>query len=145
MEEASLRGCFMITLLLVGCLSGKGETIDIIEGTYLGFPADGISVDGVRVEEQDSTFEIEFYEHDRELWADLDFDGRMIIYGFVIEHEDNTIEGVTVDGTDLACIVLIEGFSFQVDGRFSTDFVSLFLDVQSFGTMTLFLLDSGAA
>lgn len=129
----------MITLLLVGCLSGKGETIDIIEGTYLGYLRDGTSVDGVQVEEKDSTFKIEFYEHTRELWADLDFDGRMNIYGFVIEHEDNTIEGVTVDGTTLACVVLIEGFSFKIDGRFSSDFVALSLNVQSIDTMTLFL------
>lgn len=144
-EEASLRGCFMIALLLAGCLSGKGETIDIIKGTYLGFPWDGKPVDGVKVEERDSTFQIEFYEHEQELWADLAFDGRMIIYGFVIENEDNTIEGVTVDGVDLACVVFIEGFSFKVEGLFSSDFVSLFLDVQSIGTMTLFLQDSGAA
>lgn len=96
------------------------------------------------------------YEHNRELWADLDFDGRMIIYGFVIEDEDNTIEGVTVDGTTLACVILIEGFSFRVDGQFFSDFVSLDFDVQSIGTMTLFLqikeeeeegelVDSGAA
>lgn len=144
----------MFGLLFLACAgTGGGETIDIIEGTYLGFPGDGSPVDGVQVLDKDSTFKIEFYEHDRELWADLDFDGKMNIHGFVIEHEDNTIEGVTVDGTTLACVVLIEGFSFKVDGQFSSAFLSLDLSVQSIGTMTLFLqiedekeevVDSGA-
>jgi hypothetical protein len=129
----------MIVMLVMACGGSGGETIDLVEGTYRGFPADGEPDDGVRVNDEGSTFTIAFFEHDTELWADLDFRGKMTIHGFVIKEEENTIEGVTVDGTDLACKVFIEGFSFQVEGVFSADFGSLFLDVQHVGTMTVFL------
>lgn len=116
-----------------------GETIDIIEGTYRGLPGDGVPYAGVIVKDEDSTFEIAFREEKRELWADLEFHGNMVVYGFVIQDETNSIEGVTVDGVDLMCTVPIEGFSFAVAGTFSTNFSSLFLDVESVGRMTLFL------
>ena len=129
----------MLLALMVACNAGGGETIDLIEGVYVGFPAEGDPVDGVNVTDADSIFEIEFYEHDRELWADLAFDGEMVIHWFVIKEENNTIEGVTVDGLDLTCVVMIEEFSFNVEGLFSSDFESLHLDVTSVGTMTLTL------
>lgn len=128
----------MLMLLFLACGgAGGGVTIDLVDGTYRGKPADGQPEDGVQVRDADSTFTVAFSENDGELWADLAFRGDMVIHGFPIEKEDNVIEGVTVDGIDLACAIVIEGFSFAIEGAFSADRASLAIDVQHVGTMTL--------
>lgn len=128
----------MLMLLLLACGgAGGGETIDLVDGTYRGRPADGEPENGVQVRDEDSTFTVAFSEHDGELWADLAFRGEMVIHGFPIEKEDDVIEGVTVDGVELACTISIEGFLFRIEGTFADDRASLVIDVQHVGTMTL--------
>jgi len=138
----------MITvLLLVACGSDGGthakggETIDMVDGTYVGYPAEGDPADGVRVADADSTFAVRFYEHDAELWAFVSFRGKMIIrklgLAIIVKVEDATVEGVTVDGDDLRCQVELNGIDFDVTGLFHDDRASLYLDVTDIGTMTL--------
>ncbi len=126
-------------LLLVSC-SSRGLTIDMVEGTYRGFPADGEPDDGVSIPDSDTTFEVRFFDHNHELWADIEIDGAIIIHGIKIEDDENTIEGVTVDGTDLTCALTVEFFTFQIVGSFSGDFSALAIDVDSIGSMDLNLV-----
>ncbi len=131
-----MRGFF---LLLVGCEAG-GETIDMVEGTYMGFPADGEPDEGVSILDSDTVFEVRFFDQDRELWADIEIDGAIIIHGIKIEDDENTVEGVTVDGTDLTCALTVELFTFQIVGFFSSDFRRLAIDIDSIGSMSLDLV-----
>lgn len=127
-------------LLLWGCGATGGETIDIVEGRYLGHPSEGKPDDGVRTPDADTTFGILFREHDRELWADVELNGAMVLHGITVEDEEDTIEGVTVDGNELSSALKVEGIVFAVDGRFKDNRASLSIDVQHVGQMTLFLV-----
>jgi hypothetical protein len=128
-------------LLLVACGgAGGGETIDLVDGLYRGFPSAGEPDDGVRVEDPDTTVEIEFYANSSELWADIGLQGTMVLHGVKIEDEEDTVEGVTVDGLDLACSSKVEGIKFKVEGLFSENRLSLWIDIEHVGTMTLELV-----
>lgn len=130
----------MLMVMMIACSdpsSQGGTTIDLVDGTYIGYPAEGDPADGVRVRNEDSTLAVRFYEQDSELWAFVSFRGRMVVNGLVIKEEDSTIEGVTVDGTDLWCTVAFVGFRFGVTGLFTDDLGSLYLDISNVGTMTL--------
>lgn len=137
-----------MVLLLVACGSDGGthakggETIDLVDGTYIGYPAEGNPAKGVRVKDPDSTFAVRFYEHEGELWAFVSFRGKMVVrafgLGIVLTEEDATVEGVTVDGDDLTCQVQLDGIDFDVTGLFHDNRSSLYLDVTDIGTMTLY-------
>lgn len=127
-------------LLLLACGGAGGETIDIMEGLYRGNPADGKPENGVSTPDPDTTFDILFYEHGHELWADIALNGTMHIHGFKVTDEEDTVEGVTVDGIALRCALTVEGIGFKVNGTFANDRASLAIDVQHVGQMTLFLV-----
>lgn len=130
----------MLMVMMIACSDPSnpgGTTIDLVDGTYIGYPADGDPADGVRVRNEDSTLAVRFYEQDSDLWAFVSFRGRMVVDGLVLKEEDSTIEGVTVDGTDLWCTVAFVGFRFGVTGKFSDDLGSLYLDISNVGSMTL--------
>jgi hypothetical protein len=137
----------MTILLLVACGSGGGthvvggETIDLVDGTYVGYPAEGDPAEGVRVRDADSTFAVRFYEHEGDLWAFVSFRGEMVVralgLGIVLTAEDVTIEGVTVSGNDLSCAIELAGINFDVTGLFADERESLYLDVTDIGTLTL--------
>lgn len=118
-----------------------GETIDLVDGTYVGYPADGDPAKGVKVRDANSTLTVQFYEQNRELWALVSFRGRMVVKGWVIKAEDSTIEGVTVDGDDLWCQMVMDGVNFGVTGLFMDDRASLYLDITRIGTLTLYRED----
>lgn len=136
----------MLMVLLMACDGAGGETVDIVEGTYVGHPSEGTPEEGVTTPDPDTTFTIEFRKEGDELWADIRLHGTMVIHGAPVEDDDNTIEGVTVDGTNLDCSLTIDVFTFDVTGTFSGDFAALAIDVQHVGTMTLELVaeDTGA-
>ncbi len=131
----------MFMILLLACGAGTiapGRTIDIIDGTYVGYPADGEPADGVRVLNTDSFLTVTFYDRESVLWAFVGFRGRMVVQGLVIKFEDSWIEGVTVDGDDLWCEVALNGVAFDVTGLFADERASLYLDITGVGTMTLY-------
>jgi len=84
----------MMILLLVACNSDGGshakggETIDLVDGTYIGYPAEGEPAKGVRVRDDDSTFAVRFYEHENELWAYVSFRGRMTVRAYGLHHPE---------------------------------------------------------
>ncbi len=137
----------MLILLLVACDSGGGShakggvTINLVDGTYIGYPAEGEPAKGVRVRDADSTFAIRFYEHESDLWAFVSFRGWMTVraYGLIItlKAEDATVEGVTVDGDNLQSTVRFDGIDFDVTGLFEDNRATLYLDIEDIGTMTL--------
>lgn len=136
----------MFIILLLACGSGSshspgGETIDIVEGTYTGYLAEGDMDFGVRVADEDSTLDVRFYEHEAELWAFVSFRGKMAVRGVVFTAEDLTIEGVTVDGDDLTTEVRLDGLQFGVTGRFEDEDQSLALDIEDIGALPLYLVE----
>lgn len=129
----------MMMALLVACGAGGGETVDMVDGTYVGFPADGSMEDGIQVKDDETTITIRFRDEESELWAGVSLRGKIVALGLTFTAEDTTIEGVTVRGDDLACQIDLGGFAFDVTGLFADERASLFLDIDGLGTMTLFL------
>ncbi len=129
----------IMALLLAACGAGDGETIDMVDGTYVGLPAGGDLADGIRVTDEETTITIRFKDEDSELWADVSLRGEVVALGITFTAEDSTIEGVTVDGDDLACKIDLGGFVFNVVGLFADARASLVLDIEGLGAMTLFL------
>jgi len=132
----------MIMALLVACGTGGGETIDMVDGTYVGFPANGDMEDGIQVRDEDTTITVRFRDEESELWASISLRGEIVAHGLTFTAEDTTIKGVTVDGNDLACQIDLGGFVFDVTGLFAAERASLSLDIDGLGTMTLFLEDA---
>ncbi len=130
----------MIMALLVACGAGGGETVDMVDGTYVGNPADEDMDDGIRVTDDETTLTIRFRDEESELWASVSLRGEVVAHGLKFTAEDTTIEGVTVRGNDLACQIDLGGFVFDVTGLFSDAMASLFLDIDGLGTMTLDLV-----
>ena len=129
----------IMALLLHACGAGEVETIDMVQGTYVGFPADGDMAESVRITDDETTITIRFKDEDSDLWADVSLRGEVVALAITFTAEDSTIEGVTVDGNDLACKIDLGGFVFNVVGLFADARSSLFLDIEGLGAMTLFL------
>ena len=131
----------MLILFILGCGGGThivgGGTIDLMDGTYIGYPSEGSTAEGVKVRDEDSTLAMRFYAKDEELWTLMSFRGDMVVDGIVLKEEDCTIEGMTVDGAILTSSVELSGMTFNMTGLFDDGRSSLALVVTNLGSLTL--------
>ncbi|MBI1908381.1 hypothetical protein HYS28_03110 [Candidatus Uhrbacteria bacterium] len=133
--------CFVVWLWCLGCSDPPpGETIDIVTGTYFGYLDEADLLPAVAITEDGSSLEVALYEEDAVLWAKATFRGE-IVKGLIVLRgtEVDTIEGVTVDGTDLSCVYVASEVPLDVTGTFTADFTTLDLTVEKVGTVRMAL------
>ncbi|MEK7540464.1 MAG: hypothetical protein AAB558_04415 [Patescibacteria group bacterium] len=133
-------------LCLVGCGSG-GKTVDMVYGEYaadLALDAK-LSPDITLKHPDDAWLLVTFYDPEPnddvpELWADLDLDAQVLIYGQEInENSAEPIQGVTVDELLLDCLLKLPLATLKVEGEFSQDMLELYLNVEKVGEVWMIL------
>lgn len=128
----------------VGCESSPyvGETVDIVDGTYMGRLADGELANRVDLVDPASSLEVRFFEDEGELNARTIFRGEIGI-GYVVGTytldgpEYDTVHGVTVDGDELWTEYDASVKMLEVYGLFDSGRTELMLEIESLGTLWL--------
>lgn len=138
------RVCLL--LCLWGCGSG-GETLDMVKGEYAADLAQDakLSPDLTLKDPSDAWLFVTFFDPDPEdgvdeLWANINLDAEVLVYGQEIEEDADDVEGVTVDGLLLDCQLKLPLVTLKVEGEFSEDLQELHLDVEKAGEVDLFLV-----
>lgn len=138
------RVCLL--LCLWGCGSG-GKTIDMVKGEYAADLAQDatLSPDLTLEDPDDSWLFVTFFDPDTndgedELWANINLDAQVLVYGKEIDEDTDPIEGVTVDGLLLDCQLKLPLATLKVDGEFSEDMLELHLEVEKVGEVLMFLV-----
>lgn len=131
-----------MVLFFIACVTPPpGETIDIVEGDYVGELEQGDMLEDVVIVEAGTALRVVLYEDDDVLWAESTITGKLTKGLVVIDGPDTElIEGVTIEGVDLACTLVTPNVVLEVTGFFVDDFTTLFLDVDTVGVVTLDLV-----
>lgn len=128
-----MNRCVLWGVLGLGACAPTAETVDVLTDSYVGEVHSDNLVDTLTVDEG-STLAVGFYTHGEDLWAGVRFEGVMHQGIIAVKGPQvDTIEGVTVDGNNLACTYS----GHVVTGTFANDRRTLELVVADVGKVDL--------
>lgn len=128
----------MVLLVAVACTPVPGETVEVYEAAYAGELVQKDLAPDITILEEGTALSVALYEDADVLWADVTFTGK-IAQGILVlaGPQDDSIEGVTIEGDVLTCTYASAMGVLEVHGTFRASRGVLDLVVEKVGSVTL--------